>query len=588
MPNETQNVEQMNLSSVLGELSEELSGEIESWDYEDDRNTYTALLMRAKHVLGGLLDPKGRVVLETRDDGNPHGPTALVMRPEIQEGWPGRFVVASGYDASTGVWQSGTYRDDLAGAFSAMHGGTEHPEPDYGKDDLKTSLTVLHSTVLDAVKEAFARDHGGSWMTDQEAEPLLDDPEVKRAIADCFAAVTLNAHAHFGNPTPSLEESLATSFHNVLVQRGGGVGSALENASARLHDQRSDNAPTAPLDDLTPYSDAHDDRTDKWEDFITSIESQGLRVYEVSMMPAEYGEKDWFNAPTSDYSAIYLVKTTTPDQLTCDNFRFMEHDFGGNGSNFMPGWHVVHFMDVTDDPDECLCGFDCDNTGNFSVHDLDLGKCFSQEEFARRNAEPATLDVITGEGEKSVTFGSVAASSRNAPGRLEQWTNALNNDAAQDASLTSVRHVLEEGGCLYNTDTGEYVVSCLDYDRDSYPAVYFGGHVSGAEILATLADGGDFLDVPTIVNSFGDEEIAPLAVDGTTNESFDKSLNDLCARIANTPGWMNAVVINLEALDAPTDPSITLRGEAAASRDASDLLSGEKAGTNPAREEQSH
>lgn len=104
----------------------------------------------AAESLARIIDPKGKIVLQE------FGSTAVLMRP----GNPYEpFVVASGYDRSTGEWASGYYTSDLAYAMDMAN-------PD-----------VLERATIRWMREDFSMhlEEEGIEPTDENIDALIEE-----------------------------------------------------------------------------------------------------------------------------------------------------------------------------------------------------------------------------------------------------------------------------------------------------------------------------------------------------------------------------------------------------------------------------
>lgn len=100
---------------------------------------------------------------------------------------------------------------------------------------------------------------------------------------------------------------------------------------------------------------------DELERYINKLKSKGIRIIEVSALPKEYTEQDWYKHSVEDDSTIYKYINGFPSDFPY-------------GNNLLSDWHFVHAMDVTEDIDEIYSGFAYETIMYWPVFDAKTNK----------------------------------------------------------------------------------------------------------------------------------------------------------------------------------------------------------------------
>lgn len=174
-------------------------------------------------------DPSGNILLETKRDKE-QGLTALLLSPQDS------YIVAHEYDPNTGGWGDCLSFKTLGTAYACLH---ESDGPDFGKDNLKVTLVVPHTTILAAAKGAYCDTVGGRGPSDERLEQLLDDPKVKKEIGRDFYRIAgrVTDGNYVGETNTScltLNQRLNLYVFNALTKHLDGIGGKLVDAEDRL------------------------------------------------------------------------------------------------------------------------------------------------------------------------------------------------------------------------------------------------------------------------------------------------------------------------------------------------------------------
>lgn len=132
----------------------------------------------ARQALERVIDPKGNIVLHV------FGNDALLMRPAATYQ---PYVIAYGYDASTGEWSHGSYQSDLSRAWQKAHPKIiEDACVTWELEDVSERLDVYGiEATEDAIAEVVGNHNVTKYLKDNSIASGYEDIDL--AIEECLA-----------------------------------------------------------------------------------------------------------------------------------------------------------------------------------------------------------------------------------------------------------------------------------------------------------------------------------------------------------------------------------------------------------------